>query len=85
MTLDIYADVDPEAKMSAVDKIEACFDGYNGSRTMPAVNPFDGDFKVAVENIPFSKEQLEFILAALEAKMTVPLDKRGSAKGGFGC
>lgn len=41
MTLDIYADVDPltlEVKMSAVDKIEACFDGYNGSRTMPAVN-----------------------------------------------
>lgn len=81
MTLDIYADVDPEAKMSAVDKIEACFDGYNGSRTMPAVNPFDGDFAVAVENIPFSKEQLEFMLKALEQNMRMPLEERGHNVG----
>ena len=63
--------------MSAVGKIEACFDGYNGSRTMPAVNPFDGDFAVAVENIPFSKEQLEFMLKALEQNMRMPLEERG--------
>lgn len=81
MTLDIYADVDPEAKKSAVDKIEACFDGYNGSRDMRAINPFDGDFKVAVENIPFTMEQLEFMMKALEAQMRVPLNER---KNGIG-
>lgn len=34
MTLNTYADVDPEAKMSAVDKIEAAFD-MNGLRLCP--------------------------------------------------
>lgn len=81
MTLDIYADVDPEAKKSAVDKIEACFDGYNGSRSMPAINPFDGDFKIAVENIPFTIEQLEFMLKALEQKMRMPLEERQHGVG----
>ena len=81
MTLDIYADVDPEVKMSAVDKIEACFDSYNGSRTMPAVNPFDGNFAVAVESVPFSKEQLEFVLKALEQNMRMPLEERGHGIG----
>ena len=70
MTLDIYADVDPQAKESAVGKIEQCFAGYNLSDGTPPQNPFDGGFSIAVENIPFTKEQLEFMLAALEAKFT---------------
>lgn len=81
MTLDIYADVDPEAKMNAMDKIETCFNGYDDSRTMLTVNPFDGDFAVAAENIPFFTEQLEFMSKALDQNMRMSLEERGHSFG----
>ena len=61
MTLDIYADVDPDAKKAAVDKVQDCFDADMSS--------FFGDEPDApaqmlpAPGITFTVEQLEAMLA----------------------
>jgi len=64
MTLNIYADVDPDAKKSAVSKVQDCFDmdmdavfGDASSQTQPQATP----------GITFTVEQLEAMLAQAKA------------------
>ena len=62
MTLDIYADVDPDAKKAAVDKVQDCFDADMSS--------FFGDepdepSTQAMPAISFTEEQLEAMLTQL--------------------
>lgn len=78
MTLDIYADVDPEAKMQAVKYIEGAFDDtlsvfqrdveqrraeMNGQRAGFDPKRIDN---ISPESIPFSVEELKAMLAVLE-------------------
>ena len=65
MTLNIYADVDPDAKKSAVSKVQDCFDmdmdavfGDSSSQAQPAAAP----------GITFTVEQLEAMLAQAKAQ-----------------
>jgi len=60
MTLDIYADVDPDAKKAAVDKVQDCFDA-----DMTSI--FDDSAEEPAPALPsalsFTEEQLEAMLA----------------------
>jgi len=65
MTLDIYADVDPDAKKSAVSKVQDCFDmdmdavfGDTSGQAQPQAAP----------GITFTVEQLEAMLAQAKAQ-----------------
>ena len=65
MTLNIYADVDPDAKMAAVNSVEESFDSdLIGYSSLPA-NPFDAK-PAAKPSIAFTAEQLRAMLAQLE-------------------
>ncbi len=68
MTLDIYADVDPDAKAAAVSKVEDSFDldGYGPAR-IPDEGPGRPP-KAPEPAISFTGGQLEAMLAAAEAK-----------------
>ena len=68
MTLDIYADVDPDAKAAAVSKVEDSFDldGYGPAR-IPAEGPGRPP-KAPEPAISFTVGQLEAMLAAAKAK-----------------
>ncbi|HAM16192.1 MAG TPA: hypothetical protein DCP91_10145 [Eggerthellaceae bacterium] len=60
MTLDIYADVDPDAKKAAVDKVQDCFDAdmssfFDDEPNAPAQAP--------TPMIAFTEDQLEAMLA----------------------
>ncbi|WP_165046307.1 site-specific integrase [Adlercreutzia sp. ZJ138] len=78
MTLDIYADVDPEAKQRAVKYIEGAFDDtmsvfqrdierrkaeIDDSKTQPCPERISG---ITPESIPFSIEELEEMIAVLK-------------------
>lgn len=78
MTLDIYADVDPEAKRSAVKYIEGAFDDamsvfqrdvdrrraeLGDSGSKPCPDRVTG---ISPESIPFSIEELEEMIAVLQ-------------------
>lgn len=78
MTLDIYADVDPEAKRSAVKYIEGAFDDamsvfqrdadrrraeLGDSESKPCPDRVTG---ISPESIPFSIEELEEMIAVLQ-------------------
>ncbi len=61
MTLDIYADVDPDAKKAAVDKVQDCFDAdmssfFGDEPDLPAQG-------LPAPGITFTVEQLEAMLA----------------------
>lgn len=77
MTLDIYADVDPEAKMQAVKYIEGAFDDaasvfqrdMERRRAEIEQQPISDPSRIGnltPESIPFSIEELRAMLAALE-------------------
>ncbi len=68
MTLDIYADVDPDAKAAAVSKVEDSFDldGYGPAR-IPDEGPGRPP-KAPEPAISFTVGQLEAMLAAAKAK-----------------
>ena len=77
MTLDIYADVDPEAKMQAVKYIEGAFDDtlsvfqrdVEQRRAEIEQQPFSDPSRIgnlAPESIPFSIEELRAMLMVLE-------------------
>ena len=64
MTLNIYADVDPDAKKSAVSKVQDCFD-----MDMDAVfGAESGQAQAAAPGITFTVEQLEAMLAQAKAQ-----------------
>lgn len=65
MTLEIYADVDPEAKMSAVSKIEGAFD-LDG--LVP--EPIEEKLSNAPEKPAFTVEELRLMLAEAERMET---------------
>lgn len=67
MTLDTYADVSPEAKWSAVDKIEQAFDD-SVSVEFAGRPRSDKPFNVASDAIPFTAEELETMLAIKRAQ-----------------
>ena len=60
MTLDIYADVDPDAKKAAVDKVQDCFDADMSSFFDEG---FDAPAQQPTPTISFTEEQLEAMLA----------------------
>ena len=64
MTLDIYADVDPDAKKAAVDKVKDCFDADMSS--FFDADPYDPK-PAAAPTISFTEEQLEAMLAQIRA------------------
>ena len=67
MTLDIYADVDPDAKKAAVSKVQDCFDvdfdDLLGGAPQPA--------PAAAQALTFAVEQLEAMLAQAKAQGAV--------------
>jgi integrase len=65
MTLDTYAEVDPDAKRAAVSKVEGCFDGGAPLPNFPSTT--SGTEEHAGE-IRFTVEQLEAMLATARAK-----------------
>ena len=97
MTLDVYADVDPDAKFGAVSKIEQAFDSERNdalgllaeSRGFDPAGEYDtdevpgahpeamrhragfkagmGNFTLSAQNIPFTEEELEDMLATIRA------------------
>ena len=65
MTLNIYADVDPDAKRAAVSSVEESFDSdLIGYSSLPE-NPFDAK-PASPPSIAFTAEQLRAMLAQLE-------------------
>jgi hypothetical protein len=68
MTLDIYADVDPDAKMAAVSEVEDSFD-LNGYGVADFLDEGFGQPPKAPEPaISFTVKQLEVMLNAAKAK-----------------
>ena len=67
MTLNIYADVDPDAKKAAVSKVQDCFDMNfdldDGPAAAPVTPPAPG--------ISFTVEQLEAMLQAAKAQQAM--------------
>ena len=61
MTLDIYADVDPDAKKAAVEKVQDCFDADMSSFFED--EPDTPTQELSAPGITFSVEQLEAMLA----------------------
>ena len=65
MTLNTYADVDPDAKLQAVSKIEASFDidmaGICGGNPLSALAP-----QPQLPGVTFTVEQLEAMLAQVK-------------------
>lgn len=76
MTLDIYADVDPDAKFSAVRKIEEAFDDRNRAALdqlekdgrLPKYGRGAEHYTLSNQDIPFSEEELEDMLFRLRAQ-----------------
>ena len=80
MTLDIYADVDPEAKMQAVSRIEEAFDDADSvlrreirqrsakieESNSPAKSNPDKASGISADSIPFTIEELRCMLSTLE-------------------
>ena len=66
MTLDIYADVDPEAKQAALDKVDESFDFDMSGIGLDM--PLDPQPAAAPTGITFTVDQLKAMLAAAEAK-----------------
>lgn len=62
MTLETYADVDPEAKFSAVSKIEGAFD-VDGIGEVPGGSKLLGEAEAS-----FTVEELRMMLAEVERK-----------------
>lgn len=65
MTLNIYADVDPDAKMAALDKVEESFDFDSGY--FDGIHEWHGPETPVASSISFTEEQLEAMLAQLRA------------------
>lgn len=64
MTLNIYADVDPDAKKAAVGKVQDCFDlGFDLED-----EPADAPAEQGLPGITFTVEQLEAMLAQAKAQ-----------------
>lgn len=68
MTLDIYADVDPEAKQAALDKVDESFDLDMSVMSMGFDMPGEPQQPTAPAGITFTVEQLKAMLAAAEEK-----------------
>ena len=68
MTLDIYADVDPEAKRAAVSKVEESFDAEMSGYGNAIMDNVIGAPKRREPAISFSVGQLKAMLAAAEEK-----------------
>ena len=68
MTLDIYADVDPEAKRAAVSKVEESFDAEMSGYGDAIMDNVLGAPKRREPALSFSVEQLKAMLAAAEEK-----------------
>lgn len=67
MTLDIYADVDPEAKFSAVSKIENAFDDTMSRAIREDTRRRSAQsLNMPAEAIPFTADQLKTMLAIVE-------------------
>lgn len=65
MTLNIYADVDPDAKKAAVSKVQDCFDMDFDLDGGPAAAP------ATAPAISFTVEQLEAMLQAAKAQQAM--------------
>ena len=74
MTLDIYADVDPEAKRAAVSKVEESFDAETGEKVVPVLlklwDVYSGEDATLVEVNPLVLTEQGEILA-LDGKVTL--------------
>ena len=68
MTLDIYADVDPEAKRAAVSKVEESFDAEMGGYGDAIMDSVVGAPERREPALSFSVDQLRAMLAAAEEK-----------------
>lgn len=68
MTLDIYADVDPEAKRAAVSKVEESFDAEMSGYGDAIMDNVLGAPKRRKRALSFSVDQLKAMLAAAEEK-----------------
>ncbi len=68
MTLDIYADVDPEAKRAAVSKVEGSFDVEMGGYGDAIMDSAIGAPKHREPALTFSVDQLKAMLAAAEER-----------------
>ena len=68
MTLDIYADVDPEAKRAAVSKVEESFDAKMSGYGDAIMDNVLGAPKRRKRALSFSVDQLKAMLAAAEEK-----------------
>ena len=68
MTLDIYADVDPEAKRAAVSKVEESFDAEMSGYGDAIMDNVIGAPKQREPSLSFSVDQLKAMLAAAEEK-----------------
>ena len=67
MTLDIYADVDPEAKFSTVNKIESAFDDTMSRAIREDTSRRSAqNLNMPAEAIPFTTDQLKATLAIVE-------------------
>ena len=67
MTLDIYADVDPEAKFSAVSKIENAFDDTMSRAIREDTRRRSAQsLNMPAEAISFTADQLKTMLAIVE-------------------
>ncbi|MCI6845364.1 MAG: site-specific integrase [Coriobacteriaceae bacterium] len=68
MTLDIYADVDPEAKRAAVSKVEESFDAEMGGYGDAIMESVIGAPERREPALSFSVDQLKAMLVAAEEK-----------------
>ena len=68
MTLDVYADVDPEAKRAAVSKVEESFDAEMSGHGDAIMDSAIGAPKRREPALSFSVDQLKAMLAAAEEK-----------------
>ena len=68
MTLDIYADVDPEAKRAAVSKVEESFDAEMSGHGDAIMDSAIGAPRRREPALSFSVDQLKAMLAAAEEK-----------------
>lgn len=70
MTLDIYADADPEAKRAAVSKVEESFDAEMSGYGDAIMDSVIGAPKRREPALSFSVDQLKAMLASAEEKET---------------
>ena len=68
MTLDIYADVDPEAKRAAVSKVEESFDAEMSGHGDAIMDSAIGAPRRREPALSFSVDQLKAMLAAAEER-----------------